>query len=217
MTRCTRALLSPGSTFLDVGANIGYFTLLASRRVGKAGHVHAIEPNQAVLSKLQEHIVANQIENVSVHPIALAESTGHLRLYAPPPVENRDYNVTCLARGDWIPIDVVCKTLNQCWSEWGIGKIELMKMDVEGAEPRVLAGGKEPLKQGLVRHIITEINGGRLSEAGSSPAQLVVQLKELGFLPARLSSRRAIPVSTHKWDLHPEHEYDRLFVHETAL
>jgi hypothetical protein len=92
-----------------------------------------------------------------------------------------------------------------------------MKMDVEGAEPRVLDGGAEHLKRGVVRHLIVEVNGPRLTECGSSPAGLVEQLDGLGFSPARLSGSRAVAVSAAQWDLDPTHEYDRLFVHRAAL
>jgi hypothetical protein len=101
--------------------------------------------------------------------------------------------------------------------EWQVVSIDLMKMDVEGAEPRVLAGGAEALERGLVRHLICEVNGPRLTEAGSSPTALVRLLNGLGFEPARLRRGRAVPARVTGWDLDPAHEYDRLFVHRSAL
>jgi hypothetical protein len=91
-----------------------------------------------------------------------------------------------------------------------------MKLDVEGAEPRVLAGGAERLGAGVVRHLVLEINGPRLVAGGSSPSALVAQLEGLGFSPAKLSGGRAVPVVVETWDLDPAHEHDRFFVHRSA-
>ena len=85
-------------------------------------------------------------------------------------------------------------------------RIDLMKIDVEGAEPRVLAGGATHLAQGVVRHAMIEINGPRLVEAGSSPAALVDDLAALGFEPARLVRGRAVRVARADIDLDPRHE-----------
>lgn len=217
MTVWARALLPRGGAFLDVGAHAGYFTLLASHRVGVDGRVFAVEPNPAAYSALQEHLVANAVTNVISEMIAFSEKNGTLRLYVPPIDENRDYNVTCMPRPGWTAVDVPSRQLDECLSVWNISRIDLMKMDVEGAEPRVLSSGRDHLKRGVVRHLIVEINGPRLTEGDSSPALLVEQLDELGFLPAKLSGPRAIPISADQWDLNPKHEYDRLFVHQSAL
>jgi len=88
---------------------------------------------------------------------------------------------------------------------------------VEGAAPLVLAGEQnKQLKRVVVRYLMAEVNGPRLVENGSSPAQLVEQLGSLGFVPARLTRRCVAPVQASKWDLDPAREYDRLFVHEAA-
>jgi FkbM family methyltransferase len=216
MTVWAKNLLPPGGTFLDVGAHAGYFTLLAAHRVGRSGRICAVEPNPRVFAVLEESLRKNQVTNVAAHALALADVDGNLRLYLPPVTEQRDYNVTCLPRPDWTPVDVPCRRLDDCLAAWGAGRIDLMKMDVEGAEPRVLAGGAQALKAGSVRHLICEVNGPRLVEGGSSPADLVRQLGDLGFRPARLARGRAVPVPPEGWDLDPAREHDRLFVHRSA-
>jgi FkbM family methyltransferase len=217
ITACLRALLPPGGTFLDVGANVGYFSLMASQFVGREGRVLAVEPNPRAFEALSANLSQSHTSNVQADMIALGESEGTLGLYVPPADENRDYNVTIVANPSWTRIEVPCRRLDWCLADWHTDRIDLMKMDVEGAEPRVLAGGSSALADGVVRHLMLEINGPYLTELGSSPRALVDQLAELGFVPARLSGRRAIAARAERWDLDPAHAHDRLFVHRSAL
>ena len=216
MTRWTKALLGAGGTFLDIGAHAGYFSLMASDRVGRGGQVFAVEPNPVVFSALQAHLSANRISHVAACNYGLAECEGSTELHVPRPESSRDYNATLLPRPDWLAIKVRLRRLDACLDEWGVRRIDLMKIDVEGAEPRVIAGGATHLANGVVRHMMIEINGPRLVEAGSSPAALVDELAALGFEPARLGRGRVIRLARANVDLDPEHEWDRLFVHRSA-
>ena len=212
-----RALLPPGGTFLDVGANIGYFSLVAAGCVGPRGRVVAVEPNPGAFEALRRHVEANGLGQVEPQRLALADADGVLGLYAPPAGESRDYNVTCLPRPDWTAIDVPCHRLDDCLDRWRVDRVDLMKMDVEGAEPRVLAGGATRLKQGVVRHLIVELNGPLLAEQGSSQGRLIEQLAALGFLPARLKGGRAVPLPAAGLAPDPADATDHLFLHESTL
>jgi hypothetical protein len=92
-----------------------------------------------------------------------------------------------------------------------------MKIDVEGAELLVLAGGEQALARGLVRHAMIEVNGPRLTEAGHGPAALADTLKRLGFMPASLILGRVTAAPWAAFDTDPDHESDCLFVHHTVL
>ena len=217
MTRWTKALLPRGGTFLDVGAHVGYFSLMAAEQVGPSGQVYAVEPNPAPFTVLDRHLMTNQIAHVNVYMLGLAERDGSTRLHVPDVTAHRDYNATFLPRAGWKPIDVPIRRLDDCLNAWNVSRIDLMKIDVEGSEPRVLAGGAARLADGVVRHLMIEINGPRLGEAGSSPALLVRELTSLGFAPAHLAYGRAVPASVESLDLDPAHESDQLFVHRAAL
>jgi FkbM family methyltransferase len=215
MTKWARALLPRGGAFLDVGAHAGYFSLLASHQVGATGRVFAIEPNPRTFSALQRHLTQNAVRNVQAMMCGLADREGTLGLYLPP--SQLDYNATVLARDGWTRADVPVRTLDDCVREWNIDRIDLMKIDVEGAEPLVLAGGEGALTHGVVRHAMIEVNGPRLTEAGHGPAALADTLKRLGFTPAALVLGRVTAGSWNTFDTDPEHETDCLFVHHTAL
>lgn len=212
-----RTLLPEGGTFLDVGANIGYFTILASNCVGPSGKVFAIEPNPQTFTLLQGHLSANGLANTHASMIALGDTTAPMRLYVPPASENRDYNVSCMPEPGWNALDVPCQRLDDYLRDRGIGAVDLMKIDVEGAEPFVFRGGSAALAAGAVRCLISEFNGYRLSKGNSGPKQLLEQLQDMSFLPAKVRHRRVIPIRASSLDLDPRHEFDHLFVHKTAL
>jgi FkbM family methyltransferase len=215
MTRWANALLPSGGTFLDVGAHAGYFSLIASHRVGSAGRVYAIEPNPRTFATLRHHLASNRVTNVDALMCGLADRPGSITLHAPP--SRLDYNATVLPRADWTAVDVCARTLDDCIREWGVDRIDLMKIDVEGAEPLVLAGGADSLAKGVVRHAMIEINGPRLTEAGAGPGALAEMLQGLGFVPATVRAGRATPRSWAQFDIDPSHESDCLFVHRKAL
>ena len=215
MTKWARALLPRGGAFLDVGAHAGYFSLLASHRVGASGRVFAVEPNPRTFSSLQRHLTKNAVPNVMAMMCGLADREGALALHLPP--SQLDYNATMLPRDGWTRADVPVRTLDACVREWNLDRIDLMKMDVEGAEPLVLAGGGQALARGVVRHAMIEVNGPRLTEGGHGPATLADTLKRLGFMPASIVLGRVTAAPWATFDADPDHETDCLFVHRTAL
>ncbi len=169
-----------------------------------------------MFARLSAGLARNGVTTIRAEAVALSAEPGELTLYVPPAGAHSPHNVTALPQEGWQPVAVPCRRLADCLREWDAPPIDLMKIDVEGFEPQVLAGGAEPLTAGAVRHAIIEVNGRRLTQNGSSPAALVEQLGRLGFLPARLAGRRAVPVPPGSWDLDPASEYDRLFVHRAA-
>ena len=179
------------------------------------GHVFAVEPNPIVFATLCAHVASNRISQVRVSNWGLSDTSGSIAIHVPDAESFRDYNATMLERPCWTAIEMPVRRLDDCIAEWQLERIDLMKIDVEGWEPRVLAGGAASLSNGVVRHLMIEINGPRLVEAGSSPAALVASLADLGFVPARLSHGRVVPIAVVDVNVDPAHEHDRLFVHDT--
>jgi FkbM family methyltransferase len=133
------ALLSPGDTCFDVGANVGFFTLIAARLVGRRGRVVAFEPGPDNLQVLRQNLAANAATQVTVSASAVSntDGSGRLRLadysgghsLAPPQATE--------ASGV-IAVDTV--TLDAFVRDHDIGAPDVVKIDVEGAEPAVLEG-----------------------------------------------------------------------------
>jgi FkbM family methyltransferase len=151
-TRLMQAFLAPGMTFVDVGANIGYYTLLAARAVGEPGAVYAFEPNGAVRPRLEENLGLNGLlDRVHVRPQAVARASGEIRFYRSTTFDNSGLSSILPGAGRSDEAEVVsCVSLDDFAAALPEGRprpIDLMKIDVEGAELEVLAGGS-----GLLAH-----------------------------------------------------------------
>jgi len=126
----------PGATVVDVGANVGYNTVYASRRVGAAGRVVAVEPAADNARMLRENVAANALDNVVVHAVAAGRSRGVRDLYLRGDVsavnsffqESVYASVTGVEKVTVVPLDDL------------VEGADLVKIDVEGAELDVLAG-----------------------------------------------------------------------------
>jgi FkbM family methyltransferase len=137
ITRIAEALLSEGDCVLDIGSNLGWFTMIAAKLVGEAGVVHAFDPQRDLNTLLRASLSMNDLANVHVHEVALSNESGPARLYRLK--GNSGLAQLAPASGD-------------LWSESGIEKVEaasyleglalppirLLKIDVEGHEQVIL-------------------------------------------------------------------------------
>jgi FkbM family methyltransferase len=142
-----REILREGATFVDIGANIGWFSLLAASLVGPEGRVIAIEPNPRNVALLRQSAKDNGFENVDVAAVALGDrpgaaaletdgSNGRLILVDGPPTQAVEASFVVAT----YPLDTVL-------SEVGTGRVDAIKMDVEGAEPLVLRGATRTISE----------------------------------------------------------------------
>ena len=124
----------PGDVVFDIGANVGFYTLLAARLVGPAGKVVAFEPLPRNLAMLERHLAYNSLANVEIVRAAVAERSGSAH-FAGGGGPSTGY---LAAQGT--PIDLVC--LDDLVADESIRPPNVVKIDVEGAESRVLEGGR---------------------------------------------------------------------------
>jgi FkbM family methyltransferase len=148
--------LRPGDTFLDIGANVGVYTLLAASIVGPSGIVHAFEPGALALSHLRENIALNKLDNVRVYELALSNRQGEARLVA-----GGDDCVASLVpeSGDASSqeaITIKCATLDGYLPE---AHFAMAKLDIEGAEPMALRGAVQHLARGNPPVLQIEMDG----------------------------------------------------------
>jgi FkbM family methyltransferase len=141
-TRLVQSLLHPGMTFLDVGANIGYYTLIAARLVGATGMVHSFEPSDAMRSKLEANIRRNGFVNVTVHPEALAQTTGEVEFFASQSSANQGISSILPGEGRAAAHKVPSVSLDDFQARLAGRRVDLIKMDIEGAELLAIEGGR---------------------------------------------------------------------------
>jgi FkbM family methyltransferase len=159
-------ILSPGKVFVDVGANFGVYTLVASRIVGEAGMVLAFEPTAESFAILRRNIQLNQFSNVRSFQVALAQMRGKAWLYHGwDPVGNSlGKDLLCGDEGE----EVQTEALDQRLEENGVDRVDAIKIDVEGAEELVLRGAIRCLTtQSPI--VIFEFNPGCAARLGLSP------------------------------------------------
>jgi len=158
--------LAPGGVFIDIGANTGYFSVLAALRVGPAGRVFAFEPNPAVREQLQHHLAINQVaDRVTVSDLAIADRCEDaVPFFVSCWQDNNGISsltpsAETMARGglrDDRRIPVRVATFDSWAALARLPKIDLIKIDVEGAELHVLTGMARTLAINPPRALICE-------------------------------------------------------------
>jgi len=181
-------LLQQGDTFLDIGAHIGYYSLLAASLVGTSGQVFSFEPNADNLLQLKENIMLNQYASVQIFPFAVGDENKEVNFFenqdndgghALWDVGKHDFNIK--SRENSQTFTVQMKTLDSLFSESKIDSLKLIKMDVEGCEAMVLEGATQLLKTHQYPFVISEINRFALSEMGSSEDEVRNKMNSLGY------------------------------------
>lgn len=178
----------PGMRVVDVGANIGYFSLLMSSLVGRSGHVYAVEPGEENLEVLGAALDANGRDNVTVLPVAagatrqervlrLSDSSDSHSFYAHPLAETR-----ATATVMETPLDDLIEA-----------PVDLVKIDVEGAELEVLAGMSRLLAARPRPRLLVEWNPSCLRTAGERAEHLPSFLAERGFELSVLDEKAGRP------------------------
>lgn len=128
--------LRPGYCVLDVGANIGIFTLLAAKRVGSDGHIYAFEPIARNVQSICAGITGNSFTNISLIPVAASDKAGAVSMHPTDTSSNGIVDVRASILGDaaMAPMNRVDSLLN------GIARLDVIKIDIEGFEPRAWKG-----------------------------------------------------------------------------
>jgi FkbM family methyltransferase len=183
MSELFKSEVTPSAMVLDVGAHLGYYTLLAGRAAGPTGGVYAVEPNPDTRHILERNVDLNDMrDRVTVIPVAFSDRNGPATFYP----DTDDASRSGLAPHDAAPgksVEVETRTAN---SYFGADvTFSVVKMDVEGAEVRALRGMNELLDDETVTLFI-ECNRESLKRNGTSAEELHQLLVDLGFRAAMI-------------------------------
>lgn len=166
-----RSALPEGGVAVDVGANVGWHSLLMARLAGPDGRVFAIEPNPSVRERLNANLAANRVGNVSVLPFALSESEGPARFHGPPDslgASGSGHLVSVNLPESTEVLEVETRRLDAVLAAAGVERLDLMKIDVEGFEWPVLRGAEESIAR-FRPQVVFEFNTEYLSRGAASP------------------------------------------------
>jgi FkbM family methyltransferase len=185
-------LVAPGGVVLDIGAHIGYFTLALAQVVGERGKVIAIEPSPTNVSRLREHVAANNFANVEVIEAAAASDHGELHFFIPDAgMESAGSSFLGTTTPEVIGnakkyITVKAVRVDKLLADRGIGHVDLIKLDVEGGELSAFAGMDGLITGPAPPRIICEISAVRLSALGENVRAIHDRLGKLEYRAFRL-------------------------------
>ena len=169
--------VTEGMTVVDIGAHFGYYTLLAARAVGIKGKVFCFEPEPSNYALLLKNIEENNYNNVVPIQKAVTNTTGSIKLFIAK--DPSGHSIACdnpLQKA----IDIDSITLDDFFR----GReypIDVIKVDVEGAEMTILQGMRNIIAKNRQLNIFTEFNPGALTRTGYSPKEYFRLLTDYGF------------------------------------
>jgi len=188
-----------GMTFLDVGANIGYYSALAMVRIGAAGKVIALEPDPENFRYLQATVAANGAASATCIQKAAAAQSGILKLYVSKNNrgDNRLYPNDLCDRSYDVQVSTVDALLGEC----GVQCVDLVKIDVQGFEGHVLHGMTETIRRSADLIILTEFWPFGLKSAGSTPESVLLEMEEAGLTLYELTKNGSLAPLADKQSL----------------
>lgn len=202
------SLLRRGDAVADIGANVGYYSLLFSRLVGARGGVHSFEPAPATFDELEAAVRGERRSgNVILNRCALSDAEATTTLYLP----GDDHGQASLARhtaGSWgreAPIHAFpCRvtTLDHYAESRALAALSFIKCDVEGAELPVLRGGQETIRR-FTPLLYLEVSRHWSADFAYEPADILRFLEPLGYDRFWLVTDRISPVLAARQELDP--------------
>jgi len=188
--------LQPGAVVVDGGAHIGLYTVISAHRIGASGHVYAFEADPYNAPALRLNVRRNQLDNVTVIARALADREGE-HAYHVSSGTIASSLVVKRAVHDAHEITVRTTTIDATLDPARRTSPIVVKLDVEGAEERVLRGAEQTLRACSAGHVLAEHNPSALSDGGSSGSAVLRVLREYGFTPYFIDERQRalIPIS----------------------
>lgn len=163
---------------VDVGANLGFVSAVLSER---SKHVIAFEPEPKNIEKFKELIKVNNIKNIEIIEMAVADNCGKIKFYTSLGHAHHSLGLahTSLSDNSFIEVDVT--SLDEFCRKRGIDEIDCLKVDVEGFEYEVFAGASEMFKNRKIKNVIFEISNGVMTRLKKDPKPIFDFLFDNGF------------------------------------
>lgn len=214
------SLLSKGSVFIDVGANIGYFSLLASKAVGKDGYIVAVEPSSRDYSRLVDNVKINNLTNIiATQCLAISNVSGSAKLAIA--CEERSALNTLGSEFSFKGIDKV-KTedvkmisIDELVSDMKLNRVDVLKLDIEGSELKALIGAKNVIEK-FRPAIMLGVNENSLKACGTDHKEIQQILKKMRYRAYRVVDYPTFSLELIP-DLEKEHAKIIFCLHESVI
>jgi len=186
-TKAIKREIRKGDTVLDIGAHIGYYTLLLAKLVGENGRVFAFEPEPSNFGLLEKNVKANGYSNVVLVQKAVSNQTGIAKLF----LNRSNTGGHSLRKGRYTKdsIEVAAIRLDDYFKDYD-GKIDFIKMDIEGSEGEALRGMLSLLKKNNHLKIITEFSPTMIRASTVQPEEYLSLLVEHNFRLFSINERK---------------------------
>jgi len=185
-TKLFEELCRSGMTVIDVGAYVGYFTILASSLVGPRGRVYALEPETTAFEYLKRNIHLNECTNVvAINKAASDKATTVLLRRDPKGPES--FVTDSLRAFDGETVEALSLDSLLGADDWP--RVDVVKMNIEGSELKALKGMRELSSRNPALQLVMEFNPTAMLRAGVSREDLTVTLSELGFRRGQIVER----------------------------
>jgi FkbM family methyltransferase len=198
-------VLQPGMVFVDGGANEGAYTVFAAARVGPAGRVIAVEPSRRETERLKLNLDLNEMERVELVEAALAECAGPVKLTI---AEREHAGLNTLGAFFYDGIAaigteiVAATTLDELVAERRLPRLDIVKLDLEGAELRALLGARRALAE-LKPLLLIELSDAALKSQGGSQSALFELLRAAGYVVLTFGEGTGEPVPLRSAGIRP--------------
>jgi len=182
-----RKFIRPNMTVLDVGANIGQYSLLASKLMGETGTIFAFAPSLDVQPRLYKNSALNHFKNIEVVPCAIAATSGSMKFYPANEAGNQGVGSLMPAQeyrsdirsDEGVDVDVV--SLDDFCEARGIDTVDVLKIDVEGFDLEVLKGAVRLMKRNPDLVIMSEVEPINLEQLGTTAKGFYDFMESQGF------------------------------------
>ncbi len=180
-TQLFKSSVRPGMTVVDIGANVGYYTLLAAGLVGETGEVYAFEPEPGNYELLVRNVELNGYKNVVTQQKAVSDSAGAVKLY----IDSANFGNRSFGQSNIVhsggSVDVQTVSLDDFILTRRAGrKIDIIKMDAQGAEGLIVEGAQRVLQQHRPK-VFMEFEPDMLTNLGTDPLALLDRLRSWGY------------------------------------
>jgi FkbM family methyltransferase len=183
-----KRIVLPGDIIYDIGANIGYYTLIFSKLAGPTGWIHSFEPSKREFFLLAENIKLNFLNNVYINQFAVSDFPGIIEMSVFDDPAYGAYNTIGLPTHQRVENQIFRKeavrsiTLDEYYAAYSVQKPSILKIDVEGAEMNVLKGGKKLLSCDDSPILVIEICEDTLKGMEIIPDQVLELLRIYSYI-----------------------------------